>query len=165
MFSEIRPCWQFQSLQVHFFSNLVESLASPTKVSMHNFHPKGKHKGFGIAIIERRKGWCNERKFSSILINFASIYHHHHSLHQNLRTGTCKQLMTRSNIYFSIRKCELPPCFCTAIYMLSVASKQCPKFHRFSNCLAIFKLMGFAKRHWWSQYYCTDIRNGKHGNL
>ena len=57
--------------------------------------------------------------------------------------------------YFCIRKCELPPRFCIGIYLPSMASKQCAKFHRFSNFLALFKLMDFAKRPWLSQYYCT----------
>ena len=59
--------------------------------------------------------------------------------------------MTRSNKYSCIRKCELPPRFYIAIYFPSLAPKQCAKFHRFSNCIAIFKLMSFAKRSWWSQ--------------
>ena len=50
-FLEMHPYWQFQYSQVHFSSNLVDSLASPTNGSVQHFHSKGKHKGFSIAII------------------------------------------------------------------------------------------------------------------
>ena len=45
-FLEVDPFWQIQLLQMHFSSNLVESLAYPTNRSMQNLHPQEKREAF-----------------------------------------------------------------------------------------------------------------------
>ena len=135
-------------MQIHFSSNLIDSLTSPTNGSMKIRH-------FTIVIIKRKKADVMRENFlleTSILLHFTSIYHYHHSLHQNMRSDTRnltqRQLMTRSNKFLVVKITWATIMFLYSDMFTLHCSKTMREIPSFLSCLTKFKLMDFATKSW-----------------